>query len=239
MSQVLESRPSFPRSRGGLTLPPLENGDHLDQKTLHERYEAMPEAFKAELIQGRVYVPSPVRRLHGRPHQLISTWLGNQDAATPGVESLVDTTAILDDENESQPDSILIIRPDYGGQTRLSDDQSIVGPPELAVEISASSASFDLFEKRDAYEQSGIQEYVIAIVQDTRVLWLGREKGRSVARAPDAEGVYRLQVFPGLWLDAAAVFADDAKLLLDTLNQGLASPEHAAFVRHLAQRRTG
>jgi hypothetical protein len=35
-------------------MPPLEPGDRLDQKTFHERYEAMPEHVKAELIGGVV-----------------------------------------------------------------------------------------------------------------------------------------------------------------------------------------
>src|SRR6202035_5074153 len=46
-------------------LPPLVNGDHLDQKTFHERYEAMPEV-RAELIGGIVYImSSPQRNRHG------------------------------------------------------------------------------------------------------------------------------------------------------------------------------
>jgi hypothetical protein len=48
--------PRAPRAR---TLPPLENGDQLDQKTFHARYEAMPEDCRAELIGGIVYMPSP------------------------------------------------------------------------------------------------------------------------------------------------------------------------------------
>ncbi|MGD9853680.1 MAG: Uma2 family endonuclease [Planctomycetaceae bacterium] len=237
MSQVLESRPSWPRSRGGSTLPPLENGDHLDQKSFHERYEAMPEGFKAELIQGRVYVPSPVRRVHGRPHTLVTGWLLNYEAATPGVESLVDTTAILDDENEPQPDSFLIVRPDHGGRTHVDSNGYIAGPPELAVEIAASTAAFDLFEKREAYERTGILEYVIVVVRSQEIRWLRLTDQRYIDVAVDESGVFRSQEFPGLWLNSKALFAEDAKQLLETLNQGLASPEHAEFMRQLEERK--
>ena len=33
-------------------IPPLEAGDHLDQKTFHERDKAMPGNIRAELIGG-------------------------------------------------------------------------------------------------------------------------------------------------------------------------------------------
>ena len=42
-------------------LPPLENGDRLTRDEFERRYEAMPHLKKAELIEGVVYVPSPVR----------------------------------------------------------------------------------------------------------------------------------------------------------------------------------
>ena len=238
MSQVVESHALAPVPGGGSSLPPLENGDHLDQKTFHERYEAMPEDFKAELIQGRVYVPSPVRRQHGRPHGLVTGWLLQHEASTPGVESLVDTTAILDDENEPQPDCFLIVRPDHGGQTHLHPDDYVVGPPELAVEIAASTEAYDLFEKREAYEQTGIQEYLIVIVRSRQVRWLRLDNGRYVEIPADEAGLFRSQVFPGLWLNSKALFSEDTKQLLETLGQGLASSEHKQFVRQLAERKT-
>src|SRR3954467_15318740 len=85
------------------TLPPLENGEHLDQPTFHARYEAMPENVRAELIGGRVYLmTSPVFKPHGRPHSRITTWLGNYQAATPGTDTYDNTSAILGNDSEPQ-----------------------------------------------------------------------------------------------------------------------------------------
>ena len=75
-------------------LPPLENGDHLDQKTFHQRYEAMPEV-RAELIGGIVYISSPMKRPPGRSGIFLSRWIGEYEEATPGTEALAGTTGIL------------------------------------------------------------------------------------------------------------------------------------------------
>jgi hypothetical protein len=78
---------------------------------------------KAELIEGVVYVPSPVRQQwHGRPHGHLITWLGLYEARTPGVEMGDNSTVRLDLDNEPQPDALLLIAPDRGGQTRIDAD---------------------------------------------------------------------------------------------------------------------
>ncbi|MFM6311242.1 MAG: Uma2 family endonuclease, partial [Dolichospermum sp.] len=71
-----------------LTIPPLENGDKLTRHEFERRYHAMPNLKKAELIEGVVYVASPVRaKQHGKPHARIMGWLIAYEAATPGVEA--------------------------------------------------------------------------------------------------------------------------------------------------------
>ena len=78
-------------------LPPLENGDRLTREEFERRYEAMPDVMKAELIEGVVYVPSPVRhRHHGQPHIYLSGWLVQYQASTPGVEASDNCTVRLD-----------------------------------------------------------------------------------------------------------------------------------------------
>ena len=63
------AKPPVARQSG---VPPLENGDRLTRDEFERRYEAMPHLKKAELIEGVVYVPSPVRyRHHGAPLSLI------------------------------------------------------------------------------------------------------------------------------------------------------------------------
>jgi len=47
---------------------------------------------------------------------------------------------------------------------------------------------------------------------------------------PAAEGLLKSGVFPGLWLDAAALLRGDLKAVLAALRRGLNSPHHAQFV---------
>src|ERR671922_3091229 len=114
---------------------PLENGDRLTRAEFERRYEAMPHLNKAELIEGVVYVPSPVRhRHHGAPHAQLIGWLVQYAAHTPGVEVADNTSVRLDLDNEPQPDALLRIDPACGGQSRLSEDDFIEGAPELVAE---------------------------------------------------------------------------------------------------------
>ena len=237
MSQVLEPQSSPHDSP--VALPPLENGDHLDQQTFHERYEAMPEGFRAELIQGRVHTrEARVSRSHGHLHSLITGWLGRYEMNTQSVDALTGATVILDEWNEAQPDNFLAIKPEFGGQTTVNEDDYFKGPPELAIEVAASTEAVDLYEKRDAYEQAGVQEYVIVVMRTAEIRWLKRdaESKTFVDHPAGDDGVFRSSVFPGLWLNAKALFTEDGPQLMKTLQDGLASPEHQAFAEELSRR---
>jgi Uma2 family endonuclease len=214
-------------------MPPLEEGDHLDQKTFHERYEAMPEGTRAELIGGIVFMPSPLKRRHSRMHIHILRWLATYEESTPGTEAHDNASTILDEQNEPQPDACLLILPPGKGQTR-DEDEYIVGPPEWIGEVASSSAAIDLHRKRDAYEHAGVKEYVVVIVRQQQVVWWVNQGGRFEELAPGADGIYRSEVFPGLWLDPAALLRQDGPGVLEVLRQGLATPEHQAFVARLA-----
>lgn len=207
-------------------LPPLEPGDCLDQPTFHARYEAMPESFRAELVEGMVIVPSPLRINHGLVHSILMCWLVNYQSKTPGVVALDNATTILSEEDEPQPDGSLILDPECGGQTREVNGY-LVGAPELTVEVASSSEAVDLHGKFRAYQAAGVREYVVVNLRRKRVQWFIRRDGRFVELAADAEGFLRSEVFTGLWLDTAALFAPDAAKLLATLDLGLATPEHA------------
>src|SRR5436305_361520 len=114
MSTAAQTRSrSVPSDR---ELPSLNAGDHLDQRTFHRRYEAMPANFHAELVQGVVIVPSPSGCPHGGSHGRILVWLGAYSMSTPGTNFFDNTTTILDQKNEYQPDAQLVILPEYGGQ---------------------------------------------------------------------------------------------------------------------------
>lgn len=214
-------------------LPPLENGDHLDQKTFHERYEAMPEGTRAELIGGIVYMSSPLKRPHGKTHMRASRWLLDYEEATLGTEGFDNATTILGEQGEPQPDLCLLISHPQKGQTSEKDEY-IVGAPELIVEIASSTESIDLHDKRRDYEETGVREYVVVLVRQRRVVWFVLCNGQFAELPPGTDGIYRSEVFPGLWLDPAALLRLDGPRLREVLQQGLASPEHAAFVARLA-----
>src|SRR5512142_286712 len=141
-------------------LPPLIEGQRLDRATFHTRYEAMPPDIRAELIGGVVHMPSPVGREHGRARVAVINWLGYYEEFTAGVEVLDNTTVLLGDASEPQPDAQLRILPEYGGQTR-DDGRYPAGPPELVVEIAHTTQVKDLGAKLADYERAGVLEYIV------------------------------------------------------------------------------
>lgn len=217
-------------------VPPFENGERMDQKTFHALYEQTPKGFRAELIGGVVHLPSPVSLRHGRPHNALGAWLAGYAAETDGTEAFTDITTIMAEDSEPQPDGTLIIFPEAGGQTRVSEDDYLAGAPELAIEVANSSATIDLRTKLADYERYGVREYLVVIVREREVRWFARRKDRFTPMKPDADGVLKSKVFPGLWLDTAGVFDRTARRLLATLRKGLGSPEHAKFVAKLAKK---
>ena len=217
-------------------IPPLENGDRLTRAEFERRYDAMPELKKAELVEGEVYMPSPVRYgRHSHPHTRLVAWLANYETDTPGVEAGDNGSIRLDLDNEPQPDAYLIIRPERGGQARISGDDYIEGAPELVAEVASSSASYDLGKKLNAYRRNGVREYVVWRVLDRRVDWFVNREGRFELMPPAADGILRSTVFPGLWLDPTALVRGEKATVKAILQHGLNSPEHADFVARLGE----
>jgi Uma2 family endonuclease len=219
-------------------LPRLEAGDHLDQATFHARYEAMSSECRAELIGGVVFVPSPLRKEHGRHHALVMGWLTNYWIATPGTETLDNATAILGDISEPQPDAALVIEPACGGQTSLSADGYVLGPPELIVEVASSSESIDLHAKRRDYEQASVLEYVVVVLRQRVMRWFILQEGVYREVHAGEAGIFTSTVFPGLLLHAPALLQLDGRQVMDTLRQGLETPAHTTFVRQLQEHRS-
>jgi Uma2 family endonuclease len=215
-------------------IPPLEQGDRLTRAEFERRYDAMPHLKKAELIEGMVYMPSPVRvHRHGRPSRHFSTWLGTYESATPGVFGADNTTTRLDVDNDAQPDGVLFIDPQKGGQARISKDDYLERAPEWVGEIAASSVSYDLNTKLHVYRRNGVLECVVWRVLESAVDWFCLRDGQFERLPRGGDGLYRSQVFPGLWLDPDALVRFDLARVLAVVNEGVRSPEHAAFVAKL------
>ncbi len=219
-----------------VNVPPLENGDRLTRYEFERRYQDTIQIKKAELIEGVVYVASPVRASkHGRPHAKIIGWLGTYSAASPGVDLLDNATVRLDADNEPQPDALLRIEPEVGGNSRISEDDYIEGSPELIVEIAASSASYDLNDKLNAYRRNGVKEYIVWQMYENRLDWFILKEGRYIPLEADETGIIRSEVFPGLWLAVDALREGNLASVLTTLQQGLQTNEHHKFAQSLKQ----
>jgi Uma2 family endonuclease len=220
-------------------LPPLVHGQHLDQPAFHTRYEAMPPETRAELVGGVVYMPSPLSFDHGEEANDLGGWLFYYKLFTPGVSSPNDATVKLDPKGEPQPDGQLLIPAELGGQSRIDDEGYIAGAPELIVEVSRSSRSYDLNQKKADYERAGVREYLVVELDPDVIHWFIRRGRRFTDLPPRPDGVHRSEIFPGLWLDGEALFAEDRRRLIRVLKRGLRSPEHAAFVAKLARAKGG
>lgn len=216
-------------------IPILEPGDRLSRDEFERRYNAMPNLKKAELIEGVVYMPSPVRfERHGEPHVHLTTWLGNYAAKTRGVRVGDNSTVRLDLDNEPQPDALLMIDPACGGQARISDDDYVENAPELVGEVTASTVSFDLGTKLNVYRRNGVREYIAWRVQDNEIDWFVLHGDKYDKITPSDSGVLCSETFPGLWLDPAALTSGDLAAVLSTLATGTSSSEHAAFLKRLS-----
>lgn len=218
-------------------LPPLDAGDRLTRAEFHRRYSLRSDINKAELIEGIVHMPAPVRfESHSEPHSFVITWLGVYCAATPGIRLGDNATVILDADNEVQPDGLLRVDESLGGRSFLNKNDYVAGPPELVVEVAASSAAYDLHAKRHVYRRSGVQEYLVLQAYEQRTVWFMLEEGEYQPSTAGADGVLRSQVFAGLWLKQEAVWSGDLAGLLAVLQEGLASEDHQRFVAELRTR---
>ncbi len=216
--------------------PPLESGDHLPAAEFMRRFIAMPDLKKAELVNGIVYVASPVRiDQHGEPDHLAQHWMATYWVATPGTRGAANSTTRLSPDDVPQPDVLLRILPGHGGNARIDAKGYLSGAPELVFEVAASSASIDTREKRDAYRRAGVKEYIVWRTEDVELDWWQMVDDAYVLLTPDGDGIIRSRCFPGLWLDLEALLREDAPKVIAALQSGLASAEHEGFVARLQE----
>lgn len=232
--RLIESPPLYEAvQKKQSVLPALQNGDVLTRDEFECRYEAMPLLKKAELIEGVVYMPSPVGDSHSWSHGQMMTWLGVYCAATPGVRMNDNATVRLDTDNEPQPDALVRIVSGNHQQSQVGEDGYIEGAPELIVEVAHSSASYDRHIKLHVYRRNGVREYVIWNLYDNQIEWFHLEEGRYAPLLPDADGVMRSRVLPGLWLAVAALTSGNLAEVINTVQKGIQTAEHVAFIQQL------
>lgn len=241
-TDVLDATPSihptFNKTLSEETIPELEAGDRLTRREFHRRYKAMPNLKKAELIEGDVYMGSPVKLNQAEYTYSIAGWLWSYSTMTPGLRGADNGTVLLDEDNEPQPDIFLRISEEYGGQSWRSESGYLEGSPELVVEVASSSASYDLHAKKTIYRRNGVKEYIVWRVKDRQLDWFVSQEGTFVALNPDANGIIESMIFPGLRLAVQALLDGDMQTVLAELQKGIASPAHQTFVELLQSRKT-
>jgi hypothetical protein len=166
-------------------------------------------------------------------------WLLTYQAFTPGTAAGDNASIRFGPDNMPQPAAVLLIDPENGGSARISEDDYVEGAPELVAEISASSVSIDVNSKFCVYQKGGVREYLVWRVLDGEFDWFVQNEGRFVKQQPDSEGLYRSQVFPGLWLDVGALLRGDLARVLSVVQRGIADEMHRQFVETLAARKSG
>jgi Uma2 family endonuclease len=215
-------------------MAPLSSGDRLVRAEFERRYAAQPELVKAELVEGVVYVASPTHaQAHSIPHFHLIGWLATYLAATPGVLGADNVTLRLDDDNVVQPDICAWIERSAQPRAWVGRDDFLNGAPELIIEIAATSATYDLHDKLQAYRRNRVCEYLVVATYDRVARWHRWVDGRYIVVAPDDDGIYRSAALPGLWLAIERFWAGDLPGLLATAQQGIHTPEHTQFITDL------
>ena len=207
MASALAERPT-------IEIPPLNSGDNLTVEEFDRRWDLHPEIKRAELINGIVYLELSVYPPHASNHSHANVWLGVYAAGHPGLSTYTDATVRFDDESVMQPD-VLLRRMERGRS--LEAKNGILGSPELAMEVSYSSAAYDLHQKFDAYERNGVGEYIVWQLHENRLDWFVLRNGRYERLAPDAEGIIESVQFPGLRLNVPMLLAGDIAGVLKAL----------------------
>ena len=215
----------------------LKAGAMLTRSEFERRYWAHPNLKKAELVDGIVRMPSPVRYVqHARPHSVLLSHLMAYANDTPGVGMVSNASVRLDSRTEVQPDALLRIESAQLGQSVIDSDGYITGAPELVAEVSAASARFDLHEKLEAYLRNGVHEYIVWQTLARRIDWFERVEGAFRPLPATSAGVVCSRVFPGLRLAPGAMIAEDEARALATVQAGLGSAAHLNFVARLGGR---
>ncbi len=217
-----------------ITVKPLLDGERMSREEFLGRWDLLPDLKLAELIRGGVHVPSPLSATHGDWDSLADYWLTHYAVNTPGCRASHNASVLMLDD-VPQPDVCLRILPEYGGRSGQKGPL-VAGSVDLVVEITVTTADYDLGEKLRLYEEAGVREYIV-VEPGARVTWHNLIDSRYAAHPPDADGILRSTVFPGLWLDPAALLAGDGPRILGVLNRGLAGEEHGAFIARLESQR--
>ena len=201
-----------------LRQPEFHNGDRMSREEFLQRWEQIPDLKNAELIEGVVYLSSPVSRSHGSYDSLLHGWLHHYaHVSERDLEIDVNTTLLLG-ESSFQPDLAVL---DVGYRKTIQPGYLEL-LPILVVEICYSSRSYDLGPKLAAYRSAGLREYVTVLLEEKRVEWRVLNGTRYRLLPQPKDHILRSPHLNGLWLDTQALFPPDRKRLFAAVDRGLA-----------------
>jgi Uma2 family endonuclease len=158
-----------------------------------------------EIIEGEVFVSPPPTTRHQRVSaRLYRLLVAHVEDGGLGEVLFAPVGVRLSDEDVLEPDIVVLLAEHVG---RI-EEQAIVGPPDMVVEIlSAGTARRDLSKKRATYESAGVQEYWIvdpeSVSIDLLVLDSGSYRRSGLFRKGD---VLRSPLLPGLEIRIDGVF---------------------------------
>ena len=205
----------------------LAPGDRMELEEFLARWDQCPDLKFAELIDGVVYMPSPLSVPHSRYDGMAQLVVGYYAARSGLCENLPNATWLMG-RSAPQPDLALSLKPEYGAKWKLTDRNLASGRPELVVEVCRSSRSYDLGPKLALYERAGVPEYLAILVEERRFEWRILIDDRYQFLTAE-NSIFRSHIFPGLWIDEQAFWREDGDRLLSVLDEGLRSPEFVDF----------
>lgn len=208
----------------------LHNGDQMKQPEFHIAYSNMPDRYRAELIGGMVFEPSPVSYVHGQSDSSLMYLLAQYATATKYVEKAQNVTLILGEDDEVQPDGLLRLPENLGGRSRIKKG-FLHGSPELVAEIAYSSRAIDLHLKKQRYAKAGVTEYIVYCLEPKKLHWFRLQEDAQLT--PDNNGTFCSIVFPGLWINEPALIVYDSDETDQVLREGLSSEEFQEFKKQL------
>ncbi|QID32516.1 Uma2 family endonuclease [Pampinifervens florentissimum] len=175
----------------------------LEKKTLAD-YEALPEGSPYQLVEGELIMsPAPGFEHFGSSFNLVLRLADAVYRAGRGRVIYAPVDLYLDEENVYQPDIMVILR---GSKAKITR-KGVYGPPDVVVEIlSPSTAYYDLTQKKDVYERSGVREYwLVDPLRRTFEVYLNTEEGFKLISKAKGKGVVRSEVL-SLELELEEVF---------------------------------
>ncbi len=175
----------------------------IEKKTIAD-YEALPEGSPYQLIEGELVMSPAPGFEHFRSQRNILLRLFRLILeAGKGEVIYAPVDLYLDEENAYQPDIMVVLK---GSKAKITR-KGVYGPPDVVVEIlSPSTAYYDLTQKKDVYERSGVREYwLVDPLRRTFEVYINTEEGfKLISKAKD-KGVVRSEVL-SLELELEEVF---------------------------------